>query len=317
MTDLFSKQMFPLCMGSVLYGDRLDEAASHRQLSQYTALGGTMLDTALCYGAWAPHGYEGMVEQVIGRWLAQDGHRDQVTLVTKGAHPHPDSMGCMRVTPEAIDEDLTRSLRHLQTDHIDLYLLHRDDPTQPLEPILQALEAAVKAGRIRHYGCSNWSVARMREAAALALEKGWQGFAANQVGWSLAASNADAKGDPTMLAMDAETLAWHHESGMPVMAYTSLAQGYLMHRIAGREIPPRREAIYGNPVNERILAMIRESGTDPLTLCLRYISRQPFASVPCAAFSSRQQLTDAMRAAVNPQYDAILEEVRKVRDAAL
>ena len=278
----------PLGLGTVLFGDRINEKDAHRQLELFTDAGGQLVDTARCYGAWAANGqgYQGMVEQVLGRWLKEPDHRRRVFVCTKGAHPLPESMGQMRVTPGAILSDLEQSLRNLQTDHIDLYLLHRDDISQPIEPLLETLEDAAKAGKLLQYGCSNWTLPRIQEAQAIAEAHGWQGFAADQVQWSLAQANAEAIPDKTLVLMDQSLYDYHRSTGLPLMAYTSLAHGYLLRRATGVPVSDALHRQYDNSANEALLEQIRRYHADPLALSLRYIVRQPFPAVPLAAFSS-------------------------------
>ena len=125
----------PIALGSVLYGPRLNAEETARQLSLFADLGGQLIDTARVYGAWAEKGYEGYTEQLVGQWLCRDANRHRVLVVTKGAHPIW-QVWQPRVTPRVIREDLEHSLENLRTDHVDLYLLHRDDATQPILPML-------------------------------------------------------------------------------------------------------------------------------------------------------------------------------------
>src|SRR5262249_51279519 len=120
-------------------------------LDAFVAAGGHCLDTARIYGT---------SEAAIRQWMQARGNREQVVLITKGAHPLGDSGP--RVTPQAIDEDIPVSLERLQTDTIDLYLLHRDDESQPVGPIVECLNAHKEAGRLRAFGGSNWTTARIQ-----------------------------------------------------------------------------------------------------------------------------------------------------------
>ena len=126
-------------------------------IDAYLAVGGNCIDTAHIYGF-------GESEKALGRWLEQSGRRDDILLITKGCHPHVDEAGQFgppRVTPEAIHSDLSESLERLGTDHVDLYLLHRDDETVPPGPLLEALNEENASGRIRAFGASNWTVKRI------------------------------------------------------------------------------------------------------------------------------------------------------------
>src|SRR5690606_33885185 len=108
---------------------------------------------------------------------------DQVVIVTKGAHPNLDRV---RVTPHDITSDLFDSLARLKTDTIDMYLLHRDDPSVPVGPIMEVLNEHHAAGRIRSFGGPSWAVARLREAAAYAEKHDLVPFVASSPQFSLA-----------------------------------------------------------------------------------------------------------------------------------
>jgi len=138
----------------------------HELLDHSISVGGNCLGTARVYGT----------EPAIGQWLTDHGRREEIVLIAKGVHH--DQHG-PRVHPQGIAEALTTSLGLLQTDYIDLYLLHRDDPTYPVGPIVEALNAHREAGRIRAFGGSNWTAARLQEANDYAREHGLTPFAAS------------------------------------------------------------------------------------------------------------------------------------------
>ncbi len=293
----------PLCLGTVNYGTSTREEAALRQMSRYVELGGNFMDTALIYGVAVG---QGVSERIVGRWLRETGLRDRVVLSTKGAHPDIKHMDVPRVKPEMILDDIEQSLQNLGVDCIDLYFLHRDDPAMPVSEILGALEGAVRAGKIRYYGCSNWTLPRIREANALS---GVKGFVCNQLMWSLADVRREGIQDPTLVAMDAETRAYQLETGLNAMAYSSVAKGYFMHRMAGDDYRPSRHALYDTPENDLILEAMREQGLTPLQATLQYLTRQPFPSVPIASFSSDWQLEDAVRACEAAPNDAALQHL--------
>ena len=190
-----------LCMGSTMIGSVVDQQLSFRMLDAFLDAGGTFVDTAKVYADWLP-GPRSVSEKTIGEWLRQSGKREQVVLATKGAHPELNTMHIARMSPAEIAADVDGSLQHLQTDVIDLYWLHRDDVQRPVAEILETMEGQVRAGKIRYYGCSNWRADRIAEAQAYARSRGWTGFVADQMMWSLAAVDYAAIPDQTMVAMD-------------------------------------------------------------------------------------------------------------------
>jgi aryl-alcohol dehydrogenase-like predicted oxidoreductase len=107
--------------------------------------------------------------------------RENIIISTKGAHPPLEAMDSSRVNIKALEVDLQGSLESLRTDTIDLYFLHRDDPQVPVAELIEWLEAQKGQGRIRYYGCSNWSLQRIMDAQQYALSKGYDGFSCNQI----------------------------------------------------------------------------------------------------------------------------------------
>ncbi|MFC7574402.1 aldo/keto reductase [Klenkia terrae] len=139
-----------LCFGGNVFGWTADEPTSFALLDRFTdAVPSTespFVDSAEMYG-------NGLSEQILGRWMAERGMRDRVTVATKaspGDKEHPLSAPEIRAAAE-------RSLRNLQTDHIDLYYAHYDDATTPLEETLTAFDELVRAGKVRHVAASNYS----------------------------------------------------------------------------------------------------------------------------------------------------------------
>lgn len=283
-------------LGTAGFGADIPEADAFRQMDTYVEMGGNLIDTARIYNDWAP-GPRGRSELVIGRWLNQRGNRARVILSTKGAHPPMDAMHIGRCRPEDIKADLTKSLNSLQTDWADIYYLHRDDPQVPIADIAECLEEEVRAGRIRWYGCSNWTLPRMVAMAAYASEHGLTGFAVSQPMWSLADINANAIGDSTLVPMDRAMHAYHATTGLSVMPYTATAGGYFAKRWAGK-VSTHQRAMYDNPANAAIYdglaRLTHETGHSITVLSLLYFAAQPFPVVPLTAFSSQAQMADSL-----------------------
>jgi aryl-alcohol dehydrogenase-like predicted oxidoreductase len=192
----------------------------------FLAAGGNCVDTAHIYGF-------GESERSLGRWLELSGRRDEIVLITKGCHPDvdPDPPGkawASRVTPEAIHSDLSESLERLGTDHVDLYLLHRDDESVAPGPLLETLNEEQASGRIKAFGASNWTVERIASANEYAAEHGLIGFAASSPGLSL--PRPVEMQFPGTLFADNDTRRWHAETRLPVLAWTSLAAGFASGR---------------------------------------------------------------------------------------
>ncbi len=186
------------------------------------AQGCTAFDTAHQYG-------NGEVERTLGRWLQARGNREQVFILTKGAHHSQDRR---RVTPYDITADLMDSLARLQTDSIDLYLLHRDDPSVPVGPILETLNEHHAAGRIRAFGGSNWTVERIVAANEYARAHGLAPFAASSPSLSLAAQVRPPWRDCITISGPQNQAAreWYAQTQMPLFTWSSLAGGFFSGR---------------------------------------------------------------------------------------
>lgn len=160
-TDLM---LSSICLGTASLGSTISKSESFRLLDEFAELGGNFLDTSLNYADWECE-IKSVSEKTIGEWLKQRKQGNKIIVGTKGACPNQERF--FRLTREDIIHDLHNSLNNLQTDCIDLYWLHRDDPTQPVELIIDVLQEQVEAGKIRYFACSNWTVGRIQEAKNL------------------------------------------------------------------------------------------------------------------------------------------------------
>ncbi len=304
-----------ICLGTSDIGSKIERRRSFRMLDQFLELGGTFIDTASVYANWLP-GPESISEKTIGEWLSSSGKRDRVVLATKGAHPDLRTMHVSRLSRAEIVSDLDSSLRNLRTDVIDLYWLHRDDVRRPVGEILETLNEQVQAGKIRYFGCSNWTAQRIREAQDHAAAHGLQGFAGDQMMWSLAVIDRSAIADTTIVGMDDELRRLHVTSGLAAIPYTSQANGLFQKMAAGvaGRMSPNQQAVYASPENqarfERVMALARELSTTVTAIVLGYLQAQPFTTVPIVGCQSPQQLADSAAAGdvlLTPEQAAYLE----------
>jgi aryl-alcohol dehydrogenase-like predicted oxidoreductase len=199
-----------------------DQPAADDLLDAVWEQGGRTFDTAHGYGM-------GKSERALGAWLASRGVRDQTVILGKGAHPYD---GRDRVTPEDITSDLHESLDRMGVDVIDLYVLHRDNPDVPVGPIVDVLDQHQREGKIRQFGGSNWSTARLAEANAYAAEHGLNPFTVSSPNFSLAPQSTPPWEGCISISGDAgaDERAWYVEQGMPVFPWSSLAGGFFSGR---------------------------------------------------------------------------------------
>ncbi len=189
-------------------------------LSTAVDAGFNAIDTARSYGR---------AEESIAKWLkAAPGNRDKILLLTKSC----DILGETKqkiVTVDRIRREIDESLKTLGTDHVDIFLLHRDDPTHPVAEYVETLEALRREGKCLAYGGSNWSHERLAEANAYAAAHGYQGMTISSPHYGLAEQVRDPWGGDcvtvTGTAMEAAR-AWYRETRMPLLAYSSLGRGF-------------------------------------------------------------------------------------------
>ncbi|MCR2806451.1 aldo/keto reductase [Paenibacillus soyae] len=260
------------------YHDNYEKAAAN--MDAYLAIGGNSVDSAHIYCG-------GQSEEVLGRYMRERNNREQIVILTKGAHHDQNGP---RVTKEAIDHDLETSLRRLETDYIDLYGLHRDDPSIPVGIIVDALNEHIEAGKVRAIGVSNWTWQRIQEANDYAAANGLKGFTFSSPNLSLAKAN-----EPFWrgcVSADAETCEWHEKTGMPLLSWSSQARGFF----TGRFTPEVRDnadlvrVFYSDDNWERLARakqLAEEKGVTAIQIALAYVLGQPFPT--CALIGAQSQ----------------------------
>jgi len=277
-----TKPVARLIQGTVMIGsDKLDY--SFGLLDDILALGGNTFDAAHVYG-------NGDNERTLGRWIEARGVRDQVVIITKGAHHNQDRQ---RVTPFDITADVHDSLARLRTEYIDLYLLHRDNPEVPVGPIIEVLNEHLAAGRIHAFGGSNWSHHRIAEANAYAAAHGLTPFAVSSPHFSLAIQFKEPWANCVTLtgAANAEARAYYQQHNIPLLTWSSLAGGFF----SGRFQPDNLDTFtayldrlcvesYCYPENfarlERTRQLAAQRGVTLAQVAMAYVLAQPFSVFP-------------------------------------
>ena len=168
-------------------------------------------------------------EESVGRWLrAAPGNRDRIVLLTKCCDMFGDRTRKV-VTTERIRREMDESLKTLGTDYVDVFLLHRDDPTHPVSEYVETLESLRQEGKCLAYGGSNWRHERLAEANAYAAEHGYPGMALSSPHYGLADQVRDPWGGDCVTVTGAEmesARAWYRDTQMPLLAYSSLGRGF-------------------------------------------------------------------------------------------
>jgi aryl-alcohol dehydrogenase-like predicted oxidoreductase len=293
-----------ISLGVVGFGSATSRDESFRMLDRYVEAGGNFADTAHVYASWLPNG-EGKSERTLGEWL-RSRQSQNFYIATKGGHPPLSDMEQTRMKPEDLAQDIAESFERLQSDHVDLYWLHRDDEKVPVGEIIDALNQQNTNGRLGAFGASNWSTKRIAAANDYARQHGLQGFAASQIGWSIAEVNPAVRGAAKTVQMDGSTLQWHHSTNFPQIAYSSQANGFFSYPLEALRNPSsdKEHALaksYFNEQNaaryERAAQLGQKLGRDAAQVALAYIWSQSFPAVAIIGPRTAQQLEDSLRAA--------------------
>ena len=278
-------EVFPLALGGNVFGWTADEETSFAVLDAYTAAGGNFIDTADAYTAWIEGHEGGESETIIGKWAKARGNRADVIIATKVSQ-HPQYQGLSAANIKAAAD---ASLRRLDTDYIDLYYTHFDQPEVPVEEIIGALDELVKAGKVRHIAASNISPERLRASLDFSDREGLARYVALQPHYNLV-SRDTYEGPLQDLA---------GRAGLAVVPYFALAAGFL----TGKYRPgTKAEGARANRVapyldserGQRVLTALHEIAAaheaPVATVALAWLAAQPTVTAPIASARTPEQL---------------------------
>jgi aryl-alcohol dehydrogenase-like predicted oxidoreductase len=281
-----------VCLGTMTFGREADEAASFAIMDYFAEHGGTFLDTANAYSA-------GATESVVGRWLTARKNRDSLVIATKvfgQMGTGPNEGGLSRIH---IQRAVEASLLRLQTDVIDLYQVHRWDPTVPIEETIDVLDDLVRQGKVRYVGCSNVRAYQLQYCLDYARGHSRSPFISLQPAYN--ALNR---------AVEAELLPLCAERGIGVMSYNPLAGGMLTGKYRRNAPLPkgaRLEAFQfyhdryyteqAFDIVERFQQEAAARGVTPAQLALAWVLAEPRVSAPILVARSLDQISDSLKGA--------------------
>jgi aryl-alcohol dehydrogenase-like predicted oxidoreductase len=280
-TDLM---VSPLCLGGNVFGWTADEATSFKILDGFVDAGLNFIDTADVYSAWVPGHTGGESESIIGRWIKARSNREKVIIATKVGWEQGLSAAHIRTAVEA-------SLKRLQTDYIDLYQSHKDDPNTPLEETLSAYADVTRTGKVRAIGASNYTAARLQEALDVSARMGLPLYESLQPEYNL----YDRAG------YEAELEPLCSKEGLGVICYYALASGFLTGKYRweadfGKSTRGQRMGKYLNERGYRILKALDEVAAQhraaPAQVALAWLMARPSVTAPIASATSLDQLAD-------------------------
>jgi aryl-alcohol dehydrogenase-like predicted oxidoreductase len=290
-----------LVLGGNVFGWTLDEAKSFRILDEFVGAGFDFIDTADVYSSFVPGNVGGESETIIGKWLKERGNRNRVIITTKvGMQMGPGMQGLSKAYIFRAVED---SLRRLQTDYIDLYQSHRDDPDTPLEETLQAYAELIRQGKVRAIGASNYEAARLVEALDIAERRGLPRYESLQPLYNLY-DRADYESGLEAICK---------QRGLGVITYFSLASGFLTGKYRSPEdlkkggMRGQFAGKYLTPRGDKILRTLDEIAaahqSTPASVALAWLMARPGVTAPIASATNSSQLktlTDAVQLNLEP-----------------
>ncbi len=288
-----SLHIAPLAFGGNVFGWTADEPTSFALLDAFVAAGFNFIDSADVYSRWHPGNQGGESEVILGKWLKARGNRDKVIIATKlGIEMGPGMKGLSRTY---MMQAVEASLRRLQTDYIDLYQSHRDDPDTPIEETLSAYADLIKQGKVREIGASNFGAGRLAEALRISSTQGLPRYQSLQPLYNLV--------ERQPYEGELENLCLKEKVG--VIPFYSLASGFLTGKYrsaADTEGRARgsRVAKYLNDAGLRTLAALddvaKRYNATPAQVALAWMIARPSITAPIASATNVEQLREIMRA---------------------
>jgi aryl-alcohol dehydrogenase-like predicted oxidoreductase len=282
-------EVAPLALGGNVFGWTVGEADAFPLLDTFVAAGFNLIDTADVYPKWVSGNQGGESEAIIGNWLKRSGKRHEVVIATKvGMEMGPNKKGLSKDYIKRAAED---SLRRLQTDYIDLYQSHEDDPQTPLEETLEAYSDLIEQGKVRAIGASNYSAARLAEALDMNRRLGLARYESLQPLYNLY--------DRAVYEDQLEPLCV--EEGVGVIPYYSLAAGFLSGKYRSEDDLSKsaRGGTVKKYLNERgfrILDALDQVAARydsiPARVALAWVIARPSITAPIASATSLAQLND-------------------------
>jgi aryl-alcohol dehydrogenase-like predicted oxidoreductase len=290
-TDLM---VTPVTFGGNVFGWTIDEATSFDILDGFVEAGFNFIDTADVYSKWAPGNKGGESETIIGKWMKARNNRSSIILATKLGSDMGD--GKKGLSKKYVTEAIDASLLRLQTDYVDLYQSHYDDPETPVEETLEAFDQLIKAGKIRWIGASNFSAARLKESLEASKKLSLPKYQTFQPEYNLY--------NREKFEMEYEQICLDNQLG--VINYYALASGFLTGKYRSeadlsKSVRGGGMKDYMNDRGFRILKALDEVSeqynSSPASVALAWLIARPSVTSPIASVTNLNQLQDLTRAA--------------------
>lgn len=299
-------EVAPLAFGGNVFGWTIDERTSFKLLDAFTDSGFNLIDTADVYSRWAEGNRGGESETMIGNWLKRTGRRERVLIATKVGMDMGE--GRQGLSKAHILRSADESLKRLQTDYIDLYQSHQDDPETPIEETLEAYAQLIEQGKVKAIGASNFSAERLSQALKVSEEKGLPRYESLQPLYNLYSREEYEK--------ELEPLCL--EKNVGVINYYALASGFLTGKYRSEsdlQKSPRGAGVkkYLNERGFRILKALDEVAakyhSTPARVAIAWLIARPGITAPIASATSLEQLNDLVEATKLALDDAAIEQL--------
>ena len=297
-------EVAPLAFGGNVFGWTIDEKQSFVLLDAFLAAGFNLIDTADVYSRWVPGNKGGESETIIGNWMRLRGNRDKVIVATKVGHDI--GQGKKDLSEKHILQAVEKSLQRLQTDYIDLYQSHYDDPPTPVAETLEAYAKLVKEGKVRLIGASNFTPERLLRSLEASKQHGYPSYQTLQPLYNLY--------DREVFEKELEPICVEH--GIGVISYYSLASGFLTGKYRSEEDLSKSARGAGNKkyLNEkgfRILSALDKVAekfkSTPASISIAWLLAGHSVTAPIASATSIEQLGSLINATqINLDADSMI-----------
>jgi aryl-alcohol dehydrogenase-like predicted oxidoreductase len=285
-------QVAPFALGGNVFGWTVKDPAGFEILDEFVRRGFNLIDTADVYSTWVPGNKGGESETMIGEWMNNRKNRKDLVIATKVGKPMgPGKLGLSaRYVRQAVED----SLKRLQTDYIDLYQSHDDDPHTPLEESLSVFTDLIKEGKIRAIGASNFTADRLALALASSKAHNYARYETLQPPYNLYDRSIEKDLQPICV-----------KEGVGIISYYGLASGFLTGKY--RRDEDFKKSVRGAGVQKyldskgkKILSALDEVSakykTSPATIALAWLMTRPAVVAPIASATGVQQLDELLKA---------------------
>ena len=285
-----------LCLGTMTFGDEADEETSRAMLDDFVEAGGTFIDTADVYS-------HGVSEEIIGRWLADRGNRDDLVIATKVRMPMGDRPNDAGLSRTHVLQGVEDSLRRLQVDHVDLLQAHAWDPLTPIEETLEAFDHLVTSGAVRYVGVSNMTGWQLQRAILVARYGGLAPVVTLQPHYNLLGRE-----------LEWELVPLCEDEGIGLLPWSPLGGGWLTGKYSRDQRPTGDTRLGDDPergieaydkrntertwrILDEVEAVARDRGVSMAQVALNWVTQQPMVSATILGARTREQLADNLGSA--------------------